>query len=196
MRIPFQTLLGLIVCLAGVNAHALVPAELALLKPGITLEMPEADSDLDKLQTLNVLNVGNFVDPDGARWFRVDGKNEDGQAGTLFLHVEKDTLAIESALARMKLKDIGSGPKMIMKFDKMGQGELSYDGATYKFNADESDDAKYTSTKSGEAAVDVSYYRFENTEDDDLSLLVLEWGEAEFEVLQTGWIDASRVKIK
>ena len=162
------------------------------------LEIPIPNSDTPLLETITVSSSSSLIDSDDGRWYRIDGKRSDEQPAVVLLYAQKDNtdFEVESLIERIKLQDIGVSAQLLHKFDKEGRGELIYDGQHYKFNADDSDDARYTLNKPGSQPINVSYYRFDCVEDDDLAIIVFEWGGNKYEVLHVGWVDSKLVHLK
>lgn len=175
---------------------ALGATDIEQLKPGVQLQLPVADSDDDKMETLQLDAIGFFDIQGGGRLYRLDGHRADGESATVFLDAASPKAEATVVLRRLTLRDLQAAPRTIWKFDKMGEGELVLDNQHYRFNADDSEDARYTDGKPGSASREVSYYAFPCTEDDDLALMVLEWGDDDFEAYQTGWVDAGKITLK
>jgi hypothetical protein len=175
-------------------AWALAPADVDRLQVGSQLELPAVDVDTPAQVAMAIDSVTVFKDTDGTSWHRVDGKFGDGKPASLVIHVDKDKVEVESAIARLRPRDLGVNPKAIWQMDKQGQGEIVFEGQHYKYNANESEDSKYSKDKA--ALADMSYYRFESAEDEDLALLAFEWAEDKFEVLHLEWVDAEKVQIQ
>lgn len=175
-------------------AWAMTPADMDRLQVGVRLELPAVNADTAVLVTMAVESVTLFKDEDGHSWHRLDGTSSDGKPASLVIHVDKDKVEVESTIAHLRLRDLGVNAKAMWQIDKQGQGEILFEGHHYKFNANESEDARFSKDKAAES--EVSYYRFESVEDDDLVLLVFEWADDKFEVLQLEWVEAGKVQLK
>lgn len=182
--------------LSAAPVYALVSSDVEQLKPGMQLQLPVADSDEDRMETLQIDSIGVFNDQGGGRTYRLDGRRPDGQVATVFLDTSAPKIEASVVLRRMKLRDVNANPKTLWKFDKLGEGELVLEEQHYRYNPEDSEDSRYTDGKPGAAPREVSYYTFNCVEDDDLALVVLEWSDDDFEVYQTGWIDAGRITQK
>mgnify|MGYP001176837664 FL=1 len=176
------------------SALALTPNEIASIKPGTQLELPVVDTDTPALETIDIHTVATITYPDGTLWYRFNGKRRDQSAAAIIAHIENGQVEVVSSIRLLKLRDIGANPKQVWRMDKLAQGELNFENQPYKFNADESDDAKYVDTSGTQTSI--SYYKFENATDDDLSLMVFEWAEDNFEVLALEWVDSEKARIK
>lgn len=196
MRKIFLLAFALWCATGAVAAYALDAAGLAQLKPGVQLQLPVADSDTDQMEVWQLDSVGTFTDPSGGRIYRLDGHRPGGELATVFIDTSEPKADASVVLRRMKLRDLNAAPKMLWKFDKLGEGELVLDEQHYRFNAQDSDDARYTDGKPDAAPRDMSYYIFQCVEDDDLALMVLEWDDDDFEAYQTGWVDAARITVQ
>lgn len=169
------------------------PPDMAGLKAGVQLQVPVADSDEDKSDTLQVDGVGTFTNQSGGRWYRLDGRLADGKASTVFVDPSASPAEASVVLRRLTLRQLKARPQLIWRIDKAGEGELVFEDQHYRFSDDDSDDARYVDAKSGAAGREMSFYVFHCVEDDDLSLVVLEWGDDDFEVYQTGAVDAAKI---
>jgi len=196
VRTFFHLLVSLSCLLGVVPAFALSAADVEQLKPGAQLQLPVADSDEDKLETMQIDRIGLFSDQDGTRWFRLETHRPDGQAATVLLTLSASKVEASVVLRRLKLRDFGASPKQLWKFDKFGEGEVVFEDQHYRFSADDSEDSRFTDGSANSAPKELSYYTFHCVEDDDLSLVVLEWSDDEFEALHTGWVDAERITVK
>lgn len=177
--------------LVGITAHALTASDVARLRAGATLKMPLPDADESTMITVQVQKTRTMRDEDGTVWQGTTVKAANGDTWELLIHPsEKPENMLEVVVDRMKLRDLGLKGKDMEQMEKQHSGSIQYEGQTYQFNWDESEDTVVTDAKGSAPA---SVYRFDCMEDDDYALLVFEWDDGKYEVLHTQWLPTAQV---
>lgn len=180
--------------LMGSTAHALTASDVAHLQAGAILQMPLPDVDESSMVTVQVQTTRSMRDEDGTVWQGTTVKAANGGTWELLIHPsEKPENMLEVVVDRMKLRDLGLKGKDLEQMEKQRSGSIQYEGQTYKFNWDESEDTVVTDDKGSAPA---SVYRFDCVEDDDYALLVVEWGDGKFDVLHTQWLPTAQVTLQ
>jgi len=180
--------------LCSLSAHALSVDDIPKLKAGLAMQMPLPDVEESKLIEVHVQATRSLRDEDGTVWHGATVRAVGGDEWELLLHPgDKPEDMIEVVVDRMKLRDLGLKGKDLDQMDKLRAGTITFDGQTYKYNWDDSED---TVISDGKSQTKASVYRFDCVEDDDYALVIFEYDDGRFEVLQTQWLPTAQVTLR
>lgn len=189
-----HTALLVIGALCSLPAQALTVDDIPRLKAGVAVQMPLPDVDESGQIDVQVGDVRTLRDEDGTMWHGVTVRAADGASWELLLYPgDKPEDMVEVVVDRIKLRDLGIKGKDLDQMDKQRAGTIAYEGQTYKYNWDDSEDTVISDAK-GQTPAGV--YRFDCVEDDDYALIIFEFDDGRFEVLHTQWLPTAQVTLR